>query len=205
MTGFFPRGPGDSPFDQFLAQFFGQTAPGRRPSSVDVTQLLSDPARKLVAEAAGLALDTGHPHVDTEHLLWAATRSASTAQLLQRAGVDVRRLSQVLERSRREAGSAGTAPARLAPAAKWTLLDAHRIARGLGSSFIGPEHLLLALAANGESAAGRLLSEQGVTPERLRSAGTERVGDRPAAIDTPLSTATARTSHCARAKAASTP
>ncbi|EFL09430.1 predicted protein [Streptomyces sp. AA4] len=55
MTGFFPPGQGNSPFDQFLSQFFGQAAPGRRGYSVDVSRLLTDQARGLVAEAADRA------------------------------------------------------------------------------------------------------------------------------------------------------
>jgi ATP-dependent Clp protease ATP-binding subunit ClpC len=172
MTGFIPRGPGDSPFDQFLAQFFGQVAPGRRAYSVDVTRLLSDQARSLVAEAANRAAEWGQQHVDTEHLLWAATKTSATAQTLERAGVDPRQLAERLERDCGGRGS-GTAPAGLAPAAKRALLDAHQLARGLGSSYIGPEHLLLALAMNPDSEAGRRLAEAGVTADRLYEGGAE--------------------------------
>ena len=38
----------------------------------------------------------------------------------------------------------------------------------MGSTYIGPEHILFALAANPESGAGRLLSAAGVTPETLQ-------------------------------------
>src|SRR5262249_45363960 len=55
-------------------------------------------------------------------------------------------------------------------AAKRTVVDAHQISRMLGASSIGPEHLLLALAASPESAAGRRLAAAGVTPEGLKAA-----------------------------------
>ncbi|GAA3524676.1 ATP-dependent Clp protease ATP-binding subunit [Amycolatopsis ultiminotia] len=168
MTGFLPHGSGDSPFDQFLAQFLGQAAPGRRAYSIDVTRLLSDQARALVAEAAGRAGEWGRPHVDTEHLLWAAAHLPGTAQALERAGTDPTVLAERIEHDHAVRDGV-TTPVGLAPGAKRALLDAHQLARGLGSSYIGPEHLLLALAANEESEAGRLLREQGSTPERLRN------------------------------------
>jgi ATP-dependent Clp protease ATP-binding subunit ClpC len=58
----------------------------------------------------------------------------------------------------------------LTPSAKRALLDARQISRAFGSSYIGPEHLLFALAVNPESAAGRELHEQRVTPETLQQA-----------------------------------
>ncbi|MBO0777184.1 MAG: ATP-dependent Clp protease ATP-binding subunit, partial [Actinobacteria bacterium] len=61
-------------------------------------------------------------------------------------------------------------PPALTPAAKRALLDAHRISRAVGSSYIGPEHLLLALAVNPESGAGRMLGSSHVTPESLQRA-----------------------------------
>ncbi|WP_290050904.1 ATP-dependent Clp protease ATP-binding subunit [Amycolatopsis solani] len=166
MTGFLPRDQGDSPLDEFLAQFFGQASPGRRAYSVDLTRLLSEQARALFAEAANRAAEWGHRHVDTEHLLWAAAQTPATAHLLQQAGVDPRRLAEQLERDCGGHGDA-TTPTGLAPGAKRALLDAHQLARGLGSSYIGPDHLLFAMATNPDSEAGRRLREAGATRDRL--------------------------------------
>ncbi len=63
-------------------------------------------------------------------------------------------------------------PPSLTPAAKRALLDARQISRAFGSSYIGPEHLLFALAVNPESAAGRELREARVTLEALQQAAT---------------------------------
>ncbi|WP_116205591.1 ATP-dependent Clp protease ATP-binding subunit [Amycolatopsis circi] len=181
MTGFFPPGQGNSPFDQFLSQFFGQAAPGRRGYSVDVSRLLNDQARGLVAEAADRAGEWGARHVDTQHLLWAATQLPATAQALTRAGVDPAKVAERIERDHAATGE--TAATALAPGAKRTLIDAHQLARGLGSPFIGPEHLLAALAANEESEAGRILREEGVTTDRLRQ---DYSADSPATPPSPL-------------------
>ena len=69
----------------------------------------------------------------------------------------------------------------LTPSAKRALLDAHQISRAVGSSYIGPEHVLFALAVNPESHAGEILRNAGVTPERLQNAlaGGGQGGGRP--------------------------
>jgi ATP-dependent Clp protease ATP-binding subunit ClpC len=69
-----------------------------------------------------------------------------------------------------ESGQPGGEPPQLTPGAKRALLDAHQVSRSLGSTYIGPEHILFALAVNPESAAGRMLSAARVTPESLQAA-----------------------------------
>ncbi|AXB42044.1 ATP-dependent Clp protease ATP-binding subunit [Amycolatopsis albispora] len=167
MTDFFP--PGGSPLDQFLAQFFGE-APARRPHSVDLTRLLTAPARDLIAEAARKAARSGLPHVNTEHLLMAAAEAPPTRQLLARAGA---RLSVLGQPDGDEPDAPAQAPASLAPGAKRALIEAHRLARGLGASYIGPEHILLALAGDPDSTAGELLGSAGATAPALHRAMTE--------------------------------
>src|SRR6185437_2377272 len=61
-------------------------------------------------------------------------------------------------------------PPQLTPGAKRALLDAHQISRAVGSTYIGPEHILFALAVNPESGAGQMLSAARVTPETLQRA-----------------------------------
>ncbi|WP_447002517.1 ATP-dependent Clp protease ATP-binding subunit [Saccharothrix isguenensis] len=190
MTGFFgsPAGPGRSPFDDFLAQFFGAESMGRRSYPVDITSLMSDQARELVSDAVRQTGQWGRTDVDTEQLLWAATRHAITRALLERAEADPDDLAGRIEQQSK-VGEPRQGQVRLTPAAKRALLDAHQISRGLGSSYLGPEHLLLALAANPESGAGRILREARVTPETL--AGRDAPPrDRGARSDRPSATAT---------------
>ncbi|UVS79829.1 ATP-dependent Clp protease ATP-binding subunit [Actinokineospora sp. UTMC 2448] len=171
MTGVFgPGGPGRS-FDEFLAQFFGAGG-GRGSYSVDITRLMSDQARDLVSDAVNQTAGWGRTDLDTEQLLWAATRQQATRVLIERAGADPDELASRIE-ERSQVGEPRQGPVRLTPAAKRALLDAHQISRGLGSSYIGPEHLLLALATNPESGAGKMLSDQRVTPETLAGRGRE--------------------------------
>ncbi|PXY27325.1 ATP-dependent Clp protease ATP-binding subunit [Prauserella muralis] len=173
MTGFFGGDPGPSPFDQLLAQFFGNAMPGRRPYAVGITKLMSEQTLALVSEAVRQVGEWGGGELDSVHLLWAATRAPGSRELIQRAGADPDALAERIEREARR-GQPGmpqreTAPT-LTPGAKRTLIDAHQISRGLHSSYIGPEHLLLALVAGQDSTARRLLTGAGVTPEAMQRA-----------------------------------
>src|SRR4051794_35543712 len=178
-TPFFP-GPYGSPFDDFFARYLGgeQRTPRQR---VDITQFLSQQARELVNAAAREAVSTGNADLDTEHLLWAMTGDGTTRQFLSRTGTDPDQLRAALEEQLRR-GEPRTEPPSLTPAAKRALLDAPRVSRALGSTYIGPEHLLFALAVNPDSPGGRVLRERGVTPEALQQVamgGGQPGGGRP--------------------------
>ncbi|MGY1706980.1 ATP-dependent Clp protease ATP-binding subunit [Geodermatophilus sp. SYSU D00697] len=168
-SGFFP-GPYGSPFDDFFARYLGGGQPPQR-QRVDITQFLSQQARELVNAAARQAAAAGSADLDTEHLLWAMAGEETTRQFLARAGADPDQLRAQLDGQLRR-GEPRQEPPSLTPAAKRALLDAHRISRALGSTYIGPEHLLFALAVNPDSPGGRVLRDRGVTPEALQQAAT---------------------------------
>ncbi|WAX76961.1 ATP-dependent Clp protease ATP-binding subunit [Streptomyces sp. KMM 9044] len=153
-----PEGYGSDPFGEFLARFFG----GPRPRQVDIGRLLSQPARDLVRGAAQYAAEHGSRDLDTQHLLRAALATEPTRGLLSRAGADPDSMaSEIDERSGPvQHGPDDTPPPTslsLTPAVKRALLDAHEMARSTGAGYIGPEHVLGALAANPDSAAGHIL------------------------------------------------
>ncbi len=165
-SGYFP-GPYGSPFDDFFAHYMGGA---RQPHQrVDITQFLSEQARELVNAAARRAAESGSPDLDTDHLLRAMIEEETTGQLIGRAGADPAQLRDELDSLPRRGEPRAETPA-LTPAAKRALLDAHQISRALGSPYIGPEHLLFALAVNPDSPGGRLLRQRGVTPETLQQA-----------------------------------
>src|SRR4051812_36747840 len=168
-SGFFPGGYG-SPFDDFFARYMAGGGGARQPRQrIDITQFLSERARELVNTAARRAVETGSADLDTEHLLFAMTEEESTQHLLSRAGVDPGQLRRQLE-GMPARGEPRSDPPALTPAAKRALLDAHQISRALGSTYIGPEHLLFALALNPESPGGQILRGLNVTPETLQQA-----------------------------------
>jgi ATP-dependent Clp protease ATP-binding subunit ClpC len=170
-------GPGDvgsGQFDDFLARFLsGGGQPPQPAQRVDITRMMSQEARELLATAAAKAADLGSSDLDTEHLLWAATHREPLRQLLQRAGADPDEIAQEIERRGRRDAPRNVVPA-LTPAAKRALLQAHQISRALGASYLGPAHILLALSLNPESEGGRMLNERHVNPESLQRAASER-------------------------------
>jgi ATP-dependent Clp protease ATP-binding subunit ClpC len=173
-SGFFgPEGFGSSPFDDFMARIYGAGGPQRPGNRVDITRLMSQPARELLGVAAAQAAEQGGVDLDTDHLLMAAARLEPTRQLLALAGADPDALARAIGQHGSRDGQPGRPP-QLTPGAKRALLDAHQISRATGSTYIGPEHILLALAVNPDSAAGRMLSAAHVTPEALQAALTGR-------------------------------
>jgi ATP-dependent Clp protease ATP-binding subunit ClpC len=175
-------GPGGrDPFEEFLARFFGAGTPRRPMERLNIARLMSEPARELVRDAATQAAEWGSRDLDTDHMLWAATRQEATRQLLTRVGTDPDAIGRQIESGARR-GPARELPPEFTPSAKRALLDAYQISRALGSSYIGAEHLLFALAVNPESAAGRILNSARIDPEALQSAAA---GGAPPASETP--------------------
>ncbi|WP_405670431.1 ATP-dependent Clp protease ATP-binding subunit [Streptomyces sp. NBC_01530] len=167
MTSGFSGPEGYDPFGEFLARFFG--GPRQGPRQIDIGRLLSQPARELVRGAAQYAAEHGSRDLDTQHLLRAALASEPTRSLLSRAGADPDSLaSEIDERSGPVQHTPEEAPAptslSLTPAVKRALLDAHDLARASGAGYIGPEHVLSALAANPDSAAGHILNSARFAP-----------------------------------------
>ncbi|MEU6506168.1 ATP-dependent Clp protease ATP-binding subunit [Streptomyces sp. NPDC046942] len=159
MTNGYPP----DPFGEFLSRFFGGTGGAPAPRHIDIGRLLSQPARELVRGAAQYAAEHGSRNLDTQHLLRAAVAAEPTRSLLSRAGADPDSLAtEIDDRAGPVQHPPGDVPPptslSLTPAVKRALLDAHDMARASGAGYIGPEHVLSALAANPDSAAGHILN-----------------------------------------------
>ncbi|MCW2581575.1 MAG: family ATPase [Klenkia sp.] len=138
----------------------------------DVTALLTETAREAVTEATRQAAGWGAPALDTDHLLWALAAVEPTRTLLTRSGADPDLLRADLA-DRLDTGSARDSAPPVSPGTERALREAHQLSRAFGSPAIGPEHLLLALSAHPESAAGRRLADRGVTPQTLQQAAEQ--------------------------------
>ena len=169
---------GGSLFDDFFGRFFdekpvgtrrGGMVPRRRAEQVDVTQFFSDSTTDLLQRAAQQAVEWGSLDLTSEHLLYAALEDGAVRRVLEGADADPDQIRAQLEKETEKGGRTDVAPS-LAPDAKRALLTAYDESRALGSSYIGPEHVLLALAADDESEAGQLLGRFGLSHTRLRGA-----------------------------------
>ncbi|GAA0557200.1 ATP-dependent Clp protease ATP-binding subunit [Paractinoplanes ferrugineus] len=177
-----PGGPGN--WDDLFARFFGAAEP-RRQQRIDITKYMSGDARQVLSAAARRAaeLADAERHIadlDTDHLLWGALQQDAMKQTVRRAGADPESLLAALGRP---AGVRENPPeqVQLTPQAKRALLDSLQISRALGSSYIGPEHVLMALGLNPDSAAGRLLQGK-LDPQALQGGEPQ-----PAARTAPVS------------------
>src|SRR4051794_3657421 len=162
-------------FDDLVNRFFGGD-PFRRTTPtvqrVNLERLLSEQARELLQRAAQTAVESGSDELDVGHLLWAATQLPTTRALLERAGANADEIAKRFEPMSSGQETELDSPA-LSPAAKRALLDAHAQSRAAGSSYIGPEHILLGIAANAESPAGQAL--RGLTStDAIRGTGQQR-------------------------------
>ncbi|MDP9411783.1 MAG: ATP-dependent Clp protease ATP-binding subunit [Actinomycetota bacterium] len=187
-------------FDDFFDQFFDaaggtrripieQEPTGRRAEQVDVTSFFSEPTSELLRRAVERAMEWGNADLTTEHLLHAALEDDLARHVLEWVDGDPDAVSAQLEDEADKGASTDSSPT-LAPDAKRALLTAYEESRALGSSYIGPEHVLLALARDEESEAGRMLSRFGVSHTKLRGAIVRGVGERGEAREPESSTPT---------------
>ncbi|OEV29931.1 AAA family ATPase [Streptomyces nanshensis] len=177
-----PEDFGRDPFGEFIARFLGGAASSggsgsRDPRYYDFLRLMSEPARQLVSEAASYAAQHGSSDLDTEHLLRAALTTEPTRTMITRAGADADALAENIDRDVGEGTPRKSIS--VSPAVKRALLDAHDIARTRGASYIGSEHVLIALAANRDSTAGQILGAAHFDPRSASSGSFPGHGGHP--------------------------
>src|SRR5436190_13061866 len=167
---------GRSLFDEFFSDVFDQGGPGaqrkapeRQVERVDVTQFFSDATRELLQRAAQTALEWGSLDLDSDHLLYAALGDDVVRHVLRQVDADPEAIAAQVEEEAERSQRTDVAPS-LSPDAKAALLAAYQESRELDSSYVGPEHVLLALARDEESQAGQLLQRFGLTHTKLRGA-----------------------------------
>jgi ATP-dependent Clp protease ATP-binding subunit ClpC len=177
-------------FDDFFSDFFGDgqtagtgagrgaVAPPRQVERVDVTQFFSDATRELLQRAAQTAVEWGSLDLESDHLLYAALEDGVVQHVLRQVDADPDAIRSEIEEEADKAQRTDVSPS-LSPDAKAALLAAYDESRELGSSYVGPEHVLLALARDEESWAGQLLQRFGISHTKLRGAvirGVEQGG-----------------------------
>jgi ATP-dependent Clp protease ATP-binding subunit ClpB len=147
-------------------------------------------AQEAIQEAQSLAQQRGHQQIDREHLLLALIRQPDglVAPILQRVGASPQqvesRLEKELEKIPQVRGAAGAPIGQvyITPGLEKTLQSAWEEAERLKDEYVSTEHLLLAIASDGEGAAGRVLQESGISKDNIYRAlmdvrGGQRVTD----------------------------
>ncbi|MFF5662223.1 ATP-dependent Clp protease ATP-binding subunit [Streptomyces griseofuscus] len=157
------------PFSELLNRFFGMSPASSPPAvqRVPIGRLLTESSQQLLNLAAQRAVEDGTSDLDTEHLLWAATKVEPSRRLLLQVDVDPDTLAnEIAKVLPHESGQPSAQPG-LTPAAKRTLGAAYAQSQAAGVSYIGPEHILAALLGDSDTGATRLLRAEGMDTQKL--------------------------------------
>jgi ATP-dependent Clp protease ATP-binding subunit ClpB len=135
----------------------------------------TDRARGFVQSAQSLALREGHQQFASEHLLKVLLDDPEglAAGLIDRSGGNSRQALQQVEAAlakRPKVSGGGAGQVYLDPALARVFDAAEKAGERAGDSFVTVERLLLALAIEKDSEAGKILKGAGVTPQNLNAA-----------------------------------
>ncbi len=133
-------------------------------------QRFTERARKVVFYAQEEAGRLGENFVSTEHLLLGLIREddSFTAHVLERMGIDRGNIRSEIERQATHGAGRLSQDMQLTPRAKQVIDLAYAEAKRLKNNYIGGEHLLLGLIAEGDGLAARILTRMGMTLETAR-------------------------------------
>ena len=147
-------------------------------------------AQEAAQRAAEIIQRYGHNQIDTEHILLALIEQPEGAisqvlQSLNIQGADIsERLDYVLKNTQKASifGSRGAGQVFITPRVKRIVDVANQEANRLKDEFISTEHLFLAILDEKNTPAARLLSDEGVTKDRVYQSinqirGGQRVTD----------------------------
>ena len=135
----------------------------------------TDRARGFVQSAQSLALREGHQQFAPEHLLKVLLDDPEglAAGLIDRSGGRSREALSAVETALAKlpkVSGSGAGQVYLAPALARVFDQAQKVAEKAGDSFVTVERMLLALALEKDSEAGKILARSGVTPQNLNAA-----------------------------------
>src|ERR1700730_12362267 len=135
----------------------------------------TDRARGFIQSAQTLALNEGHQQFTTEHLLKVLLDDPEglAAGLIDRSGGNSRAALKAVEdalRKRPKVQGGGAGQLYLDAGLSRVFTAAEKMADKAGDSFVTVERLLLALAVEKDTEAGKILASAGVTPQNLNAA-----------------------------------
>src|SRR5882672_4877769 len=135
----------------------------------------TDRARGFIQSAQSLALREGQQQFTPEHLLKVLLDDPEglAAGLIDRSGGRSRDALSAVEAALAKlpkVSGSGAGQVYLAPALARVFDSAQKVAEKAGDSFVTVERLLLALALEKDSEAGKILARVGVTPQNLNAA-----------------------------------
>ncbi|AKJ08140.1 ATP-dependent Clp protease ATP-binding subunit ClpC [Archangium gephyra] len=150
--------PGVLPSGSLESLFAQMTGPRARRENI--LAQLSELAQQVLEHAARLTLEWGYERIRIEHLLLALIHKVPDIRVaLEMEGTDVAEYEARLEHSMERRAPRRAEGVGLSSGMKRVLQLSRLQAAQMGHTFIGPEHLLLAIMAEGESFAAQFLSD----------------------------------------------
>lgn len=124
-------------------------------------------ANDVLNLAMKTAENFGHTYIGSEHILIGVLKENTSygAQLLSEKGVTLENIEELIKESTGVGNPTALSPNDFTPTAKRVLEVSFQLARGMRNSFVGTEHLLLALLRESDSGAVKLLNACGVDAE----------------------------------------
>jgi ATP-dependent Clp protease ATP-binding subunit ClpC len=124
----------------------------------------TDRARRVVVLAQEEARLVDHKYIGTEHILLGVVHEGEgvAVKALESLGISLSRVRLAVEETIVRGGSAPVAAPQFTPGAKKVLELSLRESQALGHAYIGTEHILLGLIAEGEGVAAQVLANLGV-------------------------------------------
>jgi len=153
----------------------------RDTQQVDITKYFSNQANEILQNAAVLALSYEKNKIDTEHLLLVLLESDNYVidKIFEKTKLDKKELisylkDQIGEKKKTEVKEGKQIS--ITPRLQNALQQAFYISRQMGQNYVGPEHFLLGLLAEGEGLAALTLKKHGLTQEKLRQILLSKLG-----------------------------
>jgi ATP-dependent Clp protease ATP-binding subunit ClpC len=149
---------------------------------------LTERLHALLGDAAGEAQSLNHAYIGTEHLLLAllAAKESLGATALRNLGVDLNaatnRVRTIIHAGRPQPHASSGALLPFTSRSKKVLELAAEEARALNHPFVGTEHLLLGLVAEGKGIAAQVLFDAGVAIANARAEVLAVLGTSPAEV-----------------------
>ncbi len=128
-------------------------------------------ATNVLNKSLYLASELGHTYIGSEHLLLAlcAESESVAARILEARGITYDKCRAAIAEAIGTGERTRVTPSDMTPRTKHIIENSAYGAMRFGQHYIGTEHLLLALASEGDSAAAQLLGGMGASPADLIS------------------------------------
>ncbi len=160
-----------------------ESAPSRSRASRRQGDLdyFSEQSIEILQQAANRAVESGKNEVDTEDLLYQLSENEVVQTILKQFKISPKDLQGYIESNAAPANGSRKGPPEnaeitISPRVKSVLQLALSAAQDMGHSYVGPEHLLVALAEEQDGIGGQILRKYGLTSQSLRQQTVKVVG-----------------------------